>query len=222
MKIEHLIVDDTVFHCDTPEKATEFINKAHELGYKWSCANKNTTFYECYRENICYTLNKKETKIGYSGIDYFKSNNYTIIEYELDTVNNKKLTPVEYLMEYLDVEENEKFNILELNGNGRNSNFNPFHFSYGNLIDNYSAIRNDALIELINGTLIVEKLPWKPSVDDTVWFIGEDRYIYSTIYCGVAPDLAMMKNGWYFSTKEEAEVNKERILVEYAEVMSNE
>lgn len=216
MEIKNRINNKTAFHCDTKEKAIEFIKKAYSLGYQWSCGNENTIYYEYYGKDTCYEIDTRRKDIHYSEIDYFENCKYTIIEYELD----KNLTPLEYLMQCYDLKEEERFNILYKDE--QKNIWNPFRFKDGILFDNSNTRQDTVFIALMNGECKIEKLPLKPDIDDTVWYIGTDRHVCSTIYCDVATDLAMLKNGWYFSTKEEAEANRERVLKEYAEVLDNE
>lgn len=76
---------------------------------------------------------------------------------------------------------------------------------------------------LICGEAAIEKLAWKPKDRELVWSIDCDGDTYSTNFFETYKnDLAMLKCGWYFKTKAEAEANRERVLKEYAEVMGDE
>ena len=130
-----------------------------------------------------------------------------------------KLTPIEYLVQYLGVEENEKFNIIF--DDGSKSEYNPYTFSNGILKDKDGDESLNNLLGLICGKATIEKLAWNPNVEDEVWYIGEDRCVYDVVYTGIAAYLAMLKCGWFFRTKAEAESNKERVMAEYKEVMDN-
>lgn len=224
MKIEHLIADNITFRCNTKEKATEFIKNAYSLGYKWNHGNENSIYYDKNGENTCYTLRVANKDITYGELSYFKKHNYTIIEYELDEteekkIENKKLTPIEYIMQYLGVEENEEFNVLEINGSEWKRNCNPFLFDDGDLFDNYWDIRNDVLIELIKGTLIVGKLPWKPKEEEEVFIINCDGSVGRLNFSQTrTSDLARYKCGWLFKSIAEAKENKERVLSEYRSI----
>ena len=215
MKIKDLINDNTAFHCDTKEKAVEFLHKAHALGYMWRYIDEDSNCYNTYGCDTCYKLSANGKIISFSELNYFKKSNHTIIEYELD-----KLTPLEYLMEYLGVEEDEEFNIIDKCG----KKFGAFPYTFVGyaLYDYNSEICNELILELMNGSLSVEKLPWKPKNKDTVWYVSiKGKAVCSTIFSDeVVADLAKLKNGWYFKTKAEAEANKERILKEYTEVIS--
>lgn len=215
MKINDLINDNVAFHCDTKEKAVEFLHKAHELGYMWRYIDEDSNCYNTYGCDTCYKLSANGKIISFSELNYFKKSNHTIIEYELD-----KLTPIEYLMWYWGIKEGEKFNIIF--DNGSKGEYNPYTFSNGILKDKDGDESLTKLLELIRGKATIEKLAWKPIGGDLVWYIGEDRCVYDVTYTGIAADLAMLKNGWFFRTKAEAESNKERIMKEYAEVLGDD
>lgn len=107
MEIKDLINDNVAFHCDTKEKASEFINKAHALGYMWRYIDEDSNCYNTYGCDTCYKLSANGKIISFSELNYFKKSNHTIIEYELD-----KLTPLEYLMEYLGVGKTKNLTLL--------------------------------------------------------------------------------------------------------------
>lgn len=91
-----------------------------------------------------------------------------------------KLTPIEYLMEYLGVEENEKFNIIF--DDGSKSGYNPYTFSNGILKDKDGDESLTKLLELIRGKATIEKLAWKPKHRELVCLLTADGDTYSTIF----------------------------------------
>ena len=70
-------------HCDTEEKANEFLALADSVGYKWITKRKLIGYsqWERYKEETCYEL----TDMGfvYGNVEYFKNDNYDFIEYQL-------------------------------------------------------------------------------------------------------------------------------------------
>ena len=72
-------------HCDTKEKAKEFLTLAHSVGYKWSPKRSLIEYsqWERYKEETCYAFNNKG--FVFANVEYFKYENYQIIEYELAT-----------------------------------------------------------------------------------------------------------------------------------------
>ena len=44
MEIKDLINDNVAFHCDTKEKAVEFLHKAHALGYMWRYIDEDSNY----------------------------------------------------------------------------------------------------------------------------------------------------------------------------------
>lgn len=221
MEIRHLINENTVFHCDTKQKATEFIKKAYELGYRWKVGRGiNKTHYSGYGNETCYRLYRNDKIMTFADIDCFRKKCLTIIEYELDTVEEEKMTPLQYLMDYLGVEDGEEFNIVDKRGEKRMCC--PYMFVDGDLLNCYQKLCNETIFNLMNESLSIEKLPRKPKGGEPVAYFGIDGTIYSRYFRNnVLCDLAMLKCGWLFHSKEEAEANKERILKEYAEVMCN-
>lgn len=73
-----------VVHCDTEEKANEFLALADSVGYKWvdgkSLIEEN--FWEEYKKETCYEV--KKGGFRYCDVDFYK-NNYQIIEYQLQS-----------------------------------------------------------------------------------------------------------------------------------------
>lgn len=211
MDIKNLTGDKFAFHCDSEEKARELIKKAYELGYKWSNSCEDNTYFDTYMNDTCYKFHDIAKIISFSNMDFFKEEGYKIVEYEFDE-RKKKPTPFEYIMEYLGVKEDEEFNIDGEFGN-------PHRFSDGYLKNKYDDVCSRTMNELINGNLTLEKLQWKPNVDDIVCCIDTNGKIHYKTYVELAADLALLKNRWIFSTEEEAEANRERIMKEYAEVL---
>ena len=74
-----ILQPNTVVHCDTEEKANELLGEADSRGLKWSSGlDYANTQWNDYREKICYNLYSG----GYYGLNYYKSQNYTILSYE--------------------------------------------------------------------------------------------------------------------------------------------
>lgn len=214
MEIKNLLNDNIAFHCDVEEKANEFIKKAFSLGYKWCSDGKdNNTYFYIHTKFTCYKLHYDKT-ISFGCMNFFKENGYKIIEYELDSI----LTPIKYLMRYIGIEENEKFNIIF--DDGSKSEYNPYTFSNGILKDKDGDESLNKLLELIRGKATIEILPpLKPLHGDTVYYIDTAGIVQRSSYYDSSNSyhLAMFKCGWLFTTQEEAEENRKRILEEYAE-----
>ena len=70
-------------HCDTEEKANEFLALADSLGYKWhsgkSLIEKNE--WKTYEEKTCYDITK--SVFMFTNVEFYKYDNYKIIEYQL-------------------------------------------------------------------------------------------------------------------------------------------
>lgn len=75
-------------HCDTEEKANEFLKIADEFGYKWCNGESYTDCNEWnrYDEQTCYDLESG----GYADYKFFKQENYTIVAYPQHSIQFTK------------------------------------------------------------------------------------------------------------------------------------
>lgn len=75
-------------------------------------------------------------------------------------------------------------------------------------------------VEILKGELEIERIPWKPKEDERYYLVNEigDIDSYKNDYALL--DACLIKCGWAFRTKEEAEANKERVLREMEEVLN--
>lgn len=71
-----------VVHCDTEEKANEFLALADSVGYKWSSGTslREENCWELYKEETCYAV--EEGGFMFSHTSYFIRGIYQVIEYE--------------------------------------------------------------------------------------------------------------------------------------------
>ena len=72
-----------VVHCDTEEKAREFLKECDGNGIKWCGGgepSERTNFGE-YASKTCYCCSDGDSRLGYCGSDFFKRNNKEIIDY---------------------------------------------------------------------------------------------------------------------------------------------
>ncbi len=74
---------DKVVHCDTEEKANEFLTLAHSVGHKWFSGSSpiEENLWEHYKEKTCYELTR--SGLFYARFEFFKNGNHKIIEYQL-------------------------------------------------------------------------------------------------------------------------------------------
>lgn len=136
-------------------------------------------------------------------------NEWMIPQFELV---EEKQTPFQYMLEYYDLKVGEVFllNGLELHFNENCS-----------LFDKYNLGANELLNSLVNCTAKVEKLTWKPKDNDKVWKIDAEGFVYEGSFTeSLLSNIALLKLGWIFPTKEEAERNKDRVLAEMKEVLN--
>lgn len=74
-------------HCDTAEKANDFLKQCYNKSMGWSYRG-SLLDYNCwdgYKENTCYSYG-----ICYGSLEYYKRNNYKIIEWEEDDKLNNE------------------------------------------------------------------------------------------------------------------------------------
>lgn len=78
---------------------------------------------------------------------------------------------------------------------------------------------HERIVELLKGELEIERIPWKPKKDEKYYCIRKNGDIdWNLNYVGTY-DAAIIKSGWVFRSKEEAEANKERVLKEMREAL---
>ena len=125
---------------------------------------------------------------------------------------SKNLIPE--ITQMLGVEIGEKFKIKgddELTYKFDSDGLKITHYS-GIEISPISA--NVAFINLVNGKDEIVKLPWKPTLDERYWTFTVRGYLESssrtwTVRPGIWEkhpiDIALLKAGWVFRTRQEAE-----------------
>jgi len=72
-----------------------------------------------------------------------------------------------------------------------------------------------ALTNLLNGTYMVKRKPWKPMYDELYYFIDEKGEIYTDTWDDTCFDIIFYKTGNCYKTCEEAEKNKDKWLKFY-------
>ena len=134
---------------------------------------------------------------------------------------NEKLTPMEYLKQYLGVVDGELFDVYV---DGDIYIYSPYYFKGNNIYDkndcdvSYCAITH----RLLTGIHTIKKRPFVPKEDEKFFYISKKGYICETMNLQWIHDIAIIKLGWAFRTKEEALANKERVMKEMQEVMKND
>ena len=85
------LIEGMVVHCDTEEKANIFIDECKKHGCKWF-----GEYNHWNNENTCYIVThckprKNYFRLYYGDLEYFKENNYYIINFNhLNFENNVK------------------------------------------------------------------------------------------------------------------------------------
>lgn len=128
----------------------------------------------------------------------------------------EKLTPIEYLKQYYGVIDGELFDVVVFDDYPRADC--PFHFEENNVYDNQNNINDCVLFDLLTGYYRIKRRPFVPKYDETYYFVEGDE-ILSTRNTFSSLDIALIKCGWVFRTREEALANKGRVMREMKEVM---
>ena len=132
----------------------------------------------------------------------------------------EKMTPIEYLKSYLGVVDGELFDIYC--GDSKLVAFGPFRFEGTYLIDSNECSRRFTLAILLQGKYTIKKKPFVPKHLENYFYIENNGEICKAQNRYWNIDLARIKCGWAFRTREEAEANEERVLAEMKEVMGND
>ena len=131
---------------------------------------------------------------------------------------SEKMTPMEYLKSCLGVVDGELFDVYV---DGDICVYGPYYFKGNDIYDknncdvSYCGITH----RLLTGKCTLKKIPFMPKYGERYYYFGTGCAIYSRENTNYAYDISMIKCGWAFRTKEEAEANKERVLAEMKEVM---
>ena len=91
----------------------------------------------------------------------------------------------------------------------------PIKFTNNGLSDSGELNCDWILPEIIKGNYTVEKIPWKPKIGDTCYFVNYNKRqpnISRMIWEEYTFELMCFKLGNCFKTEEEAEANKEKII----------
>ena len=76
-----------VVHCDTEEKAREFLKKCEKRGYKWALGSDCTskTEWDDYKIQTCYARG-----IFFANVEYYANQGYSVIEYPVAKIQKKQ------------------------------------------------------------------------------------------------------------------------------------
>lgn len=78
---------DKAVHCDTEEKANEFLKLAHRFGWEWLSRRSLLEINNYYRfqEKTCYLVGRDGFK--YCDKDFYIENGYEVVEFKQETLN---------------------------------------------------------------------------------------------------------------------------------------
>ena len=102
-------------HCDTEEKAKELLTLAHSFGWTWISGRNlsETTYWQDLQEGICYRFDNNKT-VAYARLDFYKSEDYEIVEFESEKNKPKKTKKVFDLGLFVDAMRKEKIEYRQL------------------------------------------------------------------------------------------------------------
>ena len=89
--LERAKTEKIVVHTPTEKQAKVLLKALDKKRYKWNTGTKLTTetWYKCYKEDTCYTL-EPNNKICYGSFTWYQGEGYTIIEFtDIDFEENK-------------------------------------------------------------------------------------------------------------------------------------
>ena len=131
-------------HCDTEEKAKDFVDKCYEKGISFFFSRKEETCYSCYREQTCYIYDCYNLMCGKKQL--FIADGFNVIKWETEEMTN-----TEKILDIIGLKVGEKF---QTNRSNQIYWFNEeLELLYGE-----NAYSNRA-IEILNGSLEIIKLP---------------------------------------------------------------
>lgn len=133
---------------------------------------------------------------------------------------NEKLTPMEYLKQYLGVTDGELFDVYDEYGDCIKDC--PYHFSGNQIVNERNLVDYDLVYDLMTYNYTIRKPSFVPKYDEKYFYISYVGVICETANWKRPADIAMIKCGWAFRTIKEAEANKERVMKEMKEVMGND
>lgn len=129
---------------------------------------------------------------------------------------SKNLIPE--ICKMLGVELGEEFKIKEYGERIYRFANSGLQLIYDNGVRNLNTTTNMALSGLLSGDLEIVKLPWKPKRKDKYWtFYINDHDKLDTdwnIWTEEVAELARLKAGWVFRTKEEAQAALPKVAAE--------
>lgn len=126
----------------------------------------------------------------------------------------------------LSVKLGEEFKVRSIFGGIPNNKI--YHFGTKELFYTHEKNQNEikdeyTLTELINGDCEIIKLPWKPTLDERYWSFTVRGYLGTssrtwTVRPGIwekhPVDMALLKAGWVFRTRQEAEAALPKVAAE--------
>lgn len=121
----------------------------------------------------------------------------------------------------LGVELGEEFKIKGYNGVTYRFANDGLRLTHDDGSRKFDTTANMALIDLLSGIAEIVKMPWKPKREGTVWSFcinGDDDddvlEVDWYVWHGDVDDLARLKAGWVYRTKEEAEAALPKVAKE--------
>lgn len=102
-------------HCDTEEKAKDFLKECEKRDIGWSSGKKanHNTNWDSYKIDTCYSCYiLRERELGYGSKHFFKKEGLEIIKWEIDEMKELTFKEVITNIKEGEVWENNKMNLV--------------------------------------------------------------------------------------------------------------
>lgn len=86
MNFKDIIKKGVAVHCNTEDKANDFLRKCKKMGFTWDFYKISiaTNFWEKYRSETCYGVDKrcKPKRVWHNNINWLKENGFVVVEFD--------------------------------------------------------------------------------------------------------------------------------------------
>lgn len=125
------------------------------------------------------------------------------------------------IAEMLNVDWGKQFKLKDSDGKLSKNTFYFTEYDLREVMDDEILTKNaaKALEGLLNGTLEVFKLPYKPKIGDKFYYIVPNGIIYSSVFTDCCFDLILWHLGLCYPSEKEAENDKDRAVEIYSKIL---
>lgn len=120
--IDEIIGKKVAIHCDTEEKANEFLKKLDDVGVTWNDGGRTIDYnrYEVHEEDTCYDLKYGKNELSYCNKGFYLSEGDRVYEYTLseNAKRDYRAWDLEVEKEYLETTTHDANTIFKMNRYG--------------------------------------------------------------------------------------------------------